>query len=995
MKQLNQNLSCAFRKWKSRIIKAVLLISLPGAVIAQVGTVSAVPQVVSPDAAALGKFVEVPVSNYSGLPEIGIPIYSLNAKGMNVPVSLSYHASGVKVKEFPGWVGANWALNAGGAITRVVRGEPDGNDMSHPGFYKQYAAVMGTPGYNYPDPRLMTGVVSEHFGTQKEDTEFDLFYYNFMGHTGRMTFDNTGKPMFLETNGMKVTYGGGFEITDADGTVYTFLDTESYQWPGNYPYATTWYLSSISRPQTDEVINFSYKKYPYNDFLYRYNRGPDSFYDKNLFQDIFPPQGAIHNPACETYNRVVSSSDLSQGETCVLQRISYKGDSIKFYHDTSRADNYKVRLDSIKVFQGAVNVHTSRFAYTFSNSGSSDPKEKKMLLASVQSNDQPAYTFSYYGSFNSKGLPGPYANSSDLWGFFNGGSYDIYTPVGTPRNPDYRYGQIGSLQTISYPTGGNTEFTYEGNDFSYAQNVLDSIGPIYHAGGLRIKKIRFNSPVSSSSFEKMYEYTHGAKSSGVLEVPFANIGTMFYWGEGRDIPVNPYCRDQKWPQVCSFYTVHHDNLIPLGNAQGGVIGYAQVIEKSSDGSKKVMQFTNGGFDAVTYYPLLDPLLDGYGDGYNNDYLGDKVIQDRLTNDYSTFRGRLKNVAYYNSSGQKLRQEMHQFTNLADRLTFSNQLKTTNFYLVPGEVNGQNVCGDPPDYATGWSGYFNIQRNVVPSVDSLYTFKGADTLKEVVKYDYSTPFQSQASKIVKISEEGDSMITYHKYPYDYDLTTIATPNDLSNGIAIANYWNVINQPIESYVLKTDAGGGNGRVTDAQVIGYKSSVPFMETVYRLNNADGLTDFAPSAVSSGGVTKDSRYLPALHFYRYDGQGNVTEEGKDGETKEVLVWGYNRRFIVARVSSSDYASVIALVDTTVLNNPSSDAAMRTELNKIRTGLASTNGKAKVTTYTYATLKGVTSMTDQSGKITFYEYDDPGRLKRRKNASDQVIENIWYHYKP
>lgn len=976
-------------------MEALLLTNLPMAAIAQIGTVSAVPQVVSPDAAALGKFVEVPVSNYSGLPQIGIPIYTLNAKGMKVPISLSYHASGVKVKEFPGWVGANWALNAGGAITRVVRGEPDGNDMSHPGPYKENAAIMGTPGHDYPDPRLMTGVVSEFFGTQKEDTEFDVFYYNFMGHTGRMTFDNTGKPMFLEANGMKVEYGGAFAITDADGTVYEFSDTESYQWPGNVPYITTWYLTSISRPQTDEVINFKYKKYTDNYFLYRYGWGPDSFYDRNLFQDVFPPQGAVQNPACEAYGRFVNSSDLSQGETCVLQRISYKGDSIKFYHDTSRADNYKIRLDSIKVFQGAAAVHTSRFGYTFSNSGSSDPKEKKMLLASVQSNDQPAYALSYYGSFNSKGLPGPYANASDLWGYFNGGSYDIYTPIGTPRNPDYRYGQIGSLQSISYPTGGNTEFTYEGNDFSYAQNELDSVGPIYHAGGLRIKKIKFNSPVSSSSFEKTYEYTHGSKSSGVLEVPFANRGTMLYWGEGRTSLPSPYCFGKTWPQVCSFYTVHHDNIIPLGNAQGGVIGYAQVTERSSDGSKKVMQFTNGGFDAVTYYPLLDPLLDGYGDGYNNDFLGDKVIQDRLTNDYSTYRGRLKNVAYYNSSGQKLKQEVHKFTNLADRLTFSNQLKTTNFYLVPGEVNGQDICGDPPDYATGWSGYFNIQRNVVPSVDSLYTFKGTDTLKEVVKYDYSTPFQSQASKIVKVSEEGDSTITYHKYPYDYTGPAGSLSDDLSQGIGIAGYWNVINQPIESYVVKMDAGGGNVRTTDAQLVAYNPSVPFMQTIYRLNNPDGLTDFAPLALTTSGTIKDSRYLPALHFYRYDGQGNVTEEGKDGETKEVLVWGYHRRFIVARVSSSDYASVIALVDTTVLNNPSSDAAMRTELNKIRTGLASTNSKAKVTTYTYATLKGVTSMTDSDGETTFYEYDDPGRLQRSKDMDGYVKDHIWYHYKP
>ena len=143
------------------------------------------------------------------------------------------------------------------------------------------------------------------------------------------------------------------------------------------------------------------------------------------------------------------------------------------------------------------------------------------------------------------------------------------------------------------------------------------------------------------------------------------------------------------------------------------------------------------------------------------------------------------------------------------------------------------------------------------------------------------------------------------------------------------------------------------------------------------------------------DSRYYPAFKYQRFDHLGNVTEEGKDGDVKEVLVWGYQRRYIVARVQSSDYATVISLVDSTILNNPSSDAALRTELAKIRTGLASTNVKAKVTTYTYGTLMGPTSMTDPRGETTYYEYDNYGRLKRRKDPDGNIKENLWYHYNP
>jgi len=948
---------------------------------AQVGTINAVPQNLSPEAVALGKFVEVPVSNYSGLPEINIPIYTMKARDFSIPIGLSYHASGVKVKEIPGWTGANFSLAAAGQIIRIVRGIPDRIQNMDTEWYKEDIPLMGTPGHYFPDPRRMPGISAEYTSTQV-DTEYDLFLFNFMGHSGRFTFDNTGTPLLLEASDLKVVVGGpGFALTDASGILYEFS-------PDDYLEPLTWYLSRITFPGQSETIDFNYKVYT-NYWLYRQGYGPDSFYDKVLFEDVFPPQYPVQNPACPDTSRMVSHAELGQGKTCVLRSITYKGDSLKFYHDTSRADVYKLRLDSIRVFQGPTVIHSTRLGYTFSNSGSSDFKDKKMLLASVQSNDQPAYTCSYYGPFNSKSLPGPYVHGSDLWGYYNGGSYNIHTPINTPHHPDYRYGQIGSLQTLSYPTGGSTEFIYEGNDFSYCQQDLDSIGPVYKAGGLRIKKIKFTSPVSASSFEKSYEYTYATKSSGILESPFANHTAMLYWGEGRTGLGSPYCWNRNWPQVCSFYTIHHDNTVPLGNAQGGAIGYAQVTERLSDGSKKVMQFTNGGIDRVNY----DPLFEGWGDGYNNEYLGDKLLQDKLLYDYSAYRGKLKNVAYYNSSGQKIKQEVHQFTNLIeDRLSFSQQPKNQNLYAVIGAVGFENNCVDQPTYGTSWGGYFNVQRNIVPKLDSVYTFNGSEILKEVVKYEYNSPLRPLASRIVKVSTAGDSTITLYKYPYDY-AGSVAT-DVFAQGVGQVYSANIMD-PVETYVMKKDAGGANARVTDAQIIQYQPLSPVIKTVYRLHSATGLTNFSPSSFATNPSTKDSRYQPALQFHRYDGQGHVTEQSKDGQVKEVLVWGYQRRFIVARITSSDYPTVMALVDSTVLNNPSSEAAMRSELAKIRTGLASANPKAKVTSYTYETLKGMTSSTDPRGNTTYYEYDAFGRLKRGKDPDALVKENLWYHFKP
>ena len=71
------------------------------------------------------KFTDVPVSPYTGTADVTVPIYTIQAKGISVPVSLSYHTGGIKAKEEASWVGLGWALNAGGMISRRIMGHDD------------------------------------------------------------------------------------------------------------------------------------------------------------------------------------------------------------------------------------------------------------------------------------------------------------------------------------------------------------------------------------------------------------------------------------------------------------------------------------------------------------------------------------------------------------------------------------------------------------------------------------------------------------------------------------------------------------------------------------------------------------------------------------------------------------------------------------------------------------------------------------------------------
>lgn len=86
-----------------------------------------IPEVIppSPTAASLGKFGAWPVSYYTGVANVSVSIYDVKEGKLSLPVSLSYHGSGVKVEEMSAGTGVGWTLNAGGAITRTIIGLPD------------------------------------------------------------------------------------------------------------------------------------------------------------------------------------------------------------------------------------------------------------------------------------------------------------------------------------------------------------------------------------------------------------------------------------------------------------------------------------------------------------------------------------------------------------------------------------------------------------------------------------------------------------------------------------------------------------------------------------------------------------------------------------------------------------------------------------------------------------------------------------------------------
>ncbi len=166
----------------------------------------------SPNAAALARQVNIGVSYYTGVPSVSFPFPELRGKDITVPISIDYQASGIKIQDVASSVGIGFNLNAGGMITRVVRGLPDGSK-----------------------PRCGTTVGDLWSTANGEcDGERDIYFVSILGRTGKFFIDESENTQFMPYQDLKGVYspttpdaGGSFTITDELGYKYLFGQNDS------------------------------------------------------------------------------------------------------------------------------------------------------------------------------------------------------------------------------------------------------------------------------------------------------------------------------------------------------------------------------------------------------------------------------------------------------------------------------------------------------------------------------------------------------------------------------------------------------------------------------------------------------------------------------------------------------------------------------------------------------------------------------------------------
>jgi hypothetical protein len=480
----------------------------------------------SPNASSLGKFGEWPVSLYTGLPSIDIPIYTVKGRTLSVPISIGYHSAGIRVGEVASWVGLGWALNAGGCITRTTQGLPDeqGNYF--------------TVGSNYPNPNnfcgnpISTNTYEETVGSSAQgqgDTQEDSYNMNVLGKSYRIVIrsDTTAVTMpasnikitsnFVQTgvnspststwtvileDGTQLLFGG----PSTDSTAYVEMTDNSRISGGTFPSA--WYLQSMTSP-TGETITFTYSVSSITQ---------DTHFTESDYVEYYTSTIAIGYGSPVPFTNAASISNHLESQT--VNQLSLKtieSDLTRVYFvpsTTARVDlEGGVALAQILVLSKSNNSYVENWLFnqTYSqctrgneygspsDSSYAHRRLKLMSLTKEATDNSASEVWSF--AYNPTLLPSRRSFAQDYWGFYNGATTNTsilptvpFNPTVSPLTSNYGYypftndgflngpnqnlspnpAYIGaeSLTQVTYPTGGYTVFNFEPNSTPSTQELF-------------------------------------------------------------------------------------------------------------------------------------------------------------------------------------------------------------------------------------------------------------------------------------------------------------------------------------------------------------------------------------------------------------------------------------------------------------------------------------------------------------------------------------------
>ena len=183
----------------------------------------------SPDDASLGKYLDIPISPYTGSISTVVPVHTLRQGPLSHSINLSAHSSGIRVEEMAGRVGLGWSLSAGGRISRSVNGLRDEH---------------GTQGYYYRanDLDVLSSSEQTDLLEGRLDGEPDLFSFSFGSWSGHFYIDKNQIPTLVQKQDIKIE----IDVTTGDFDGFVLVTPDGNRWYfGKYGSATAYDVTHL------------------------------------------------------------------------------------------------------------------------------------------------------------------------------------------------------------------------------------------------------------------------------------------------------------------------------------------------------------------------------------------------------------------------------------------------------------------------------------------------------------------------------------------------------------------------------------------------------------------------------------------------------------------------------------------------------------------------------------------------------------------------------
>ncbi|WP_265427097.1 hypothetical protein [Chryseobacterium sp. YIM B08800] len=470
----------------------------------------------APSVNNLMKFEEVPVSHYTGVPDISIPIAAMptGLSNVNMNLSLKYHSLSLKPEDRAGEAGIGWNLFAGGTISRTVVDLPDdietvvstgagSNPAVHKfGIYldettanlpainrnhtKKFIEVLESGNPLLYDNHNYRKLLYEANFHNRFDTSYDLYQYNFMNYTGRfivkknsnnvlevVKLDRTNLKIVCNTDSSNTNTINSFDITDEYGNIFTFdvkelsntsvfsysaniFEGDNINYSSNNQYTSSYHLSKIKDPSNTEFVKFNY--YPKKEIsinnVSEINRNYSGALDfpwgiKSFANTSLPKKREIINSTITTETRQLQEIEIKDRGKLIFEYEYGRQDT---NYDGSLLGNLP-RLQKIKMFDASNHlIESNVFDHNYTN-------RDRLTLQSVKKYDKnnqfiSEYTLNYNMYYSGM--------VEDEWKYLK------------CKDSNYSYRDdcvsAGQLSSITLPTKGKIEFSYESNSYSYHPN---------------------------------------------------------------------------------------------------------------------------------------------------------------------------------------------------------------------------------------------------------------------------------------------------------------------------------------------------------------------------------------------------------------------------------------------------------------------------------------------------------------------------------------------